>query len=108
MSTAAVYSTRSRATERHRNIRNDLNRASAYIMNNEYLPKSVSHNTPVKDKNYMVVGKALAHAAVADVASVTRRHRDSSMGTLGRPNRESSLTRTGNPIRDKSLPRFKV
>ena len=94
MSSVAVYSSRSRATERTRNIRNDMNRASAYIMQNDYsTPSSYSSNQTYKTPS---------------TPTVKRRTRDSSLGTLGRPNRDSSMTRTSTYTRDSSMPRYKV
>ena len=102
MSSVAVYSSRSRASERQRNIRNDMNRASAYIMNNDYTNDYAS--------NLLNTSSTLNSSSHNGYSSskIARRPRDSSLGALGRPNRESSLTRTGTFTRDSSLPRFKV
>jgi len=95
MSSVAVYSSRSRASERQRNIRNDMNRASAYIMQNDYKNDYAS--------NLLNTSSTLTRQN----SHVTRRPRDSSLGALGRPNRDSSLTRTGAYTRESSLPRYK-
>ena len=103
MSSVAVYSSRSRASERQRNIRNDLNRASAYIMNNDY---SKPYENQILEKSSYVTNNNSTYNKLT--STVTRRKRDSSLGALGRPNRDSSLTRTGAYTRDGSLPRYKV
>ena len=102
MSSVAVYSSRSRASERQRNIRNDMNRASAYIMNNDYKNDYASNLLNTSSTLYSSSRDGYSSSKIA------RRPRDSSLGALGRPNRDSSLTRTGTYTRDSSLPRFKV
>ena len=103
MSSVAVYSSRSRASERQRNIRNDLNRASAYIMSNDY---TKPYENQILEKSSYVNNNNSTYNKLT--STVTRRQRDSSLGALGRPNRDSSLTRTGAYTRDGSLPRYKV
>ena len=102
MSSVAVYSSRSRASERQRNIRNDMNRASAYIMSNDYKNDYASNLLNTSSTLYSSSRDGYSSSKIA------RRPRDSSLGALGRPNRDSSLTRTGTYTRDSSLPRFKV
>ena len=102
MSSVAVYSSRSRASERQRNIRNDMNRASAYIMSNDYKNDYASNLLNTSSTLYSSSRDGYSSSKIA------RRPRDSSLGALGRVNRDSSLTRTGTYTRDSSLPRFKV
>jgi len=93
MSSVAVYSSRSRASERTRNIRNDMNRASAYILQNDYsTPSSYTSSKTYKTPS---------------TPTVKRRTRDSSLGALGRSNRDSSITRTSTYARESSMPRYK-
>ena len=95
MSSVAVYSTRSRASERTGRIRENMNRSSAYILGS---------NANTDYSNYS------STSSIRTSTTTTRRPRDSSIGALGRPNRDSSLSRTGslrNYARDSSMPRFK-